>query len=93
MTPALLCLLLLAAPAPALGCRSGGEDADLLTTPAPVESLPPDLNTTSVTSNQTSMLGEEEAELEDTLVSILVDTKRYTDIAGYGLAMRIFSGT
>ena len=74
MTPALLCLLLLAAPA--LGCRSGGEDADLLTTPAPVESLAAELNTTSVTSDQTSMLGEEEAELEDTLVSILVDTKR-----------------
>ena len=63
MTPALLCLLLLAAPAPALGCRSGGEDADLLTT-------------TSVTSNQASMLGEEEAEFDDTMVSILVDTKR-----------------
>ena len=78
MTPALLSLLLLAAPAPALGCRSGGEDADLLTTAAPVESQPPapDLNTTSVNSDQTSMLGEEEAELDDTLVSILVDTKR-----------------
>ena len=76
MTPAHLSLLLLAAPAPALGCRSGGEDADLLTTAAPMESLPPDLNTTSVTSNQASMLGEEEAELDDTLVSILVDTKR-----------------
>ena len=77
MTPALLSLLaLLAAPAPALGCRSGGEDADLLTTAAPVESLPPDLNTTSVASDQTSMLGEEDAELDDTLVSILVDTKR-----------------
>ena len=58
MTPALLCLLLLAAPAPALGCRSGGEDADLLTTAAPVESLAPELNTTSVTSDQTSMLGK-----------------------------------
>ena len=77
MTPALLSLLaLLAAPAPAPGCRSGGEDADLLTTAAPVESLPSDLNTTSVTSDQTSMLGEEDAELDDTLVSILVDTKR-----------------
>ena len=77
MTPALLSLLaLLAAPAPALGCRSGGEDADLLSTAAPVESLPPDSNTTRVTSDQTSMLGEEEAELDDTLVSILVDTKR-----------------
>ena len=77
MTPALLSLLaLLAAPAPALGCRSGGEDADLLTTAAPVESLPPDSNITSVTSDQTSMVGEEEAELDDTLVSILVDTKR-----------------
>ena len=80
MTPALVSLLsvlaLLAAPAPALGCRSGGEDADLLTTAAPVESLPPDLNTTSVTSDQTSMLREEGAELDDTLVSILVDTKR-----------------
>ena len=77
MTPALLSLLaLLAAPAPALGCRSGGEDADLLTTAALMESLPPDLNTTSVASDQTSMLGEEEAELDDTLVSILVDTKR-----------------
>ena len=77
MTPALLSLLaLLAAPAPALGCRSGGEDADLLSTAAPVESLPPGLNTTSVASDQTSMLGEEEAELDDTLVSIYVDTKR-----------------
>ena len=77
MTPALLSLLaLLAAPAPALGCRSGGEDADLLTTAAPVESLPSDLNTTRVTSDQTSMLGEEDTKLDDTLVSIVVDTKR-----------------
>ena len=75
MTPALLSLLALLA-APALGCRSGGEDADLLTTAAPVESLPPDSNTTNVTSDQTSMLGEEGAELDDTLVSISVDTKR-----------------